>query len=113
MNTLANHWTANKPVQPADFVVLAKAVGLESLAMTPMLSSETLAGALKQAGPLWCAGYWYGPGHVVVLTGVDGENVYINDPDGGVPKVGLLPWFNTKLAWHVAGRVMRKRMEAY
>ena len=113
MTTLGDHWSANNPVQPADFGVLARAVGLETLPATPMLTSETLAGALKQAGPLWCAGYWYGPGHVVVLTGIEGENVHINDPDGGVRKVGLLSWFNTKLAWHVGGCLMRKSANAY
>jgi hypothetical protein len=35
---------------------------------------------------------------VIVLTGIYANMIYLNDPDGGVKRVGTVPWFNTKLS---------------
>jgi len=63
--------------------------------------------------PLWCAGEWYGPGHIVVLTGTDGSEVYINDPDGGLVKTGSISWFNAKIHYFVPGCIMCKDPQRY
>jgi hypothetical protein len=68
---------------------------------------------LADHGPLWCAGCWYGPGHVIVLTGVDGESIHLNDPDGGKKKTGLISWFNTKLYNNWDDCLMYKDPDAY
>jgi Papain-like cysteine protease AvrRpt2 len=57
------------------------------------------------------AGQWDGVGHIVVLTGVDGNNVYINDPN---PRKGrrieTVEWFNQKLDRGVRGCLMYSPM---
>jgi hypothetical protein len=98
---LPKRYAENQGVNPTvgDFVALAKAEHL-----TPVIAANrawgdtSLERALRDFGPIWCAGYWYGPGHIVVLTGVENGSVLINDPDGGVKKTGTLAWFNSKLA---------------
>jgi len=58
-------------------------------------TSDDIKSLLVTHGPLWAAGNWYGVGHAIVITGIDGETVHLNDPDGGVKKTGLVNWFNT------------------
>ncbi len=54
-------------------------------------------------GPIWCAGDWFGFGHVIALTGIAGDMIYLNDPDDGVGgpdgsrKTDSVAWFNTHL----------------
>ena len=98
-------WKDNKGISIAAEATLAKAEGLKAFPFpnSNKFTTENLYAALKQAGPLWCAGSWFGPGHIIVLTGVDGSNVYFNDP--GPVDVGTknaknsLAWFNQKLDW--------------
>ena len=115
MQTLGNKWAANNPIRPSEFIKLARNVGLLPLANTTnvSLSSAFLEKALKENGPIWCAGYWYGLGHVVVLTGVANEMIFINDPDKGVRKLGTLAWFNNKLASQYTGCMMIKDSRRY
>jgi ABC-type bacteriocin/lantibiotic exporter with double-glycine peptidase domain len=114
MNTLANKWTANQPVTMSDFIDLAQKTGLKAVMPRPAVyDSKNLEQLLRKNGPLWCAGFWYGPGHIIVLTGVNGNNVYLNDPDNGMKKTGTIPWFNSKLANNLAGSVMYKDPAAY
>jgi hypothetical protein len=113
MNTLADHWKDNQAVGPGDFIGLASKVGLREVPRSETYTSDGLQALLSGHGPLWCAGYWYGPGHVIVLTGIDGSEVRINDPDGGVKKTELLAWFNTKLANSLAGCLMSKDPARY
>ena len=97
---LPQKYAANAGISPklGDIIALAKTEHL-----TPVLASNRnwtaadLERALGDFGPLWCAGFWYGPGHVVVVTGVEGDTVHINDPDGGRAKTGTLAWFNQSL----------------
>jgi len=101
-------WTANKGITPTDFIALAKVEGLVAMPTPPVgHDGGSLYTALRTYGPIWCAGFWYGPGHVIVLTGIDGNTVYLNDPDGGVEKTGTIPWFNVKVA-KLPGAMMRK-----
>jgi len=108
MNTLAPQWSGNQPLYPTDFINLANKVGLKALPQKPQHTAVELEELLKQHGPIWCAGYWYGPGHIIVLTGIDDQIVMLNDPDGGRPKMGDLDWFNDKLASNLAGAMMVK-----
>ena len=114
MNTLAPDYNANRPIGPSAFTRLAEKVGMRPVPGSIGSVTETdIESWLTMYGPLWCAGYWYGSGHVIVLTGVDDKNVYLNDPDGGVPKQGSIAWFNLKLAKDVLGPVMYKDPSAY
>ena len=115
MHSLGKKWENNKGVSPSDFIRLAKNVGLLPLAGTTniCLPAATLEGFLKEHGPIWCAGYWYGLPHIIVLTGVANNMVFINDPDKGVAKVGSLLWFNNKLATQYAGCMMVKNSARY
>jgi cysteine protease avirulence protein AvrRpt2 len=114
MNTVSPVYTANTglPVSPQAFIVLAEKTSLKALPTRTTYSNADLYASLKQCGPLWCAGYWYGFGHVIVLTGIDGGTVYLNDPDQAQKKTGTLAWFNDKLI-KVAGCIRYKDPEAY
>ncbi len=101
-------WQANRGIGPTDFVALAKAEGLSVVPIPPGPLKEVQLGMfLRNYGPIWCAGQWDGVKHIVVLTGVDGDKVFINDPN---PAKGArqetVSWFNTKLDRKVAGCMM-------
>jgi ABC-type bacteriocin/lantibiotic exporter with double-glycine peptidase domain len=113
MNTLTPVYTANTGLYPQSFITLAQTVGLRQLAASNNWSNADLFRALRDSGPIWCAGHWYGVGHVIVLTGVDGGTVYLNDPDGAHQKTGTLAWFNEKLASNLAGCMQVKNPKAY
>jgi hypothetical protein len=72
------------------------------------LHQSLLKQMLKDNGPLWCAGYWFGVGHIIVLTGIVEDTVFFNDPDGGVKKTRSLTWFNEKIARDVSGHILCK-----
>ena len=112
MNTLAAEWVANNGI--SDFIALGKKAGLKEVTPRPSsYSSKVLEGILTRCGPLWCAGNWYGPGHVIVLTGVDGEQIYLNDPDGGLKKKATVSWFNVHLYNVSSGCLLYKDPNAY
>ena len=113
MNTLIPKWTSNNPVSPTDFINLAKKVGLKALPVKSYFTAGDLERMLKDHGPIWCAGFWFGVGHIIVLTGVDDQIVLFNDPDGGKPKMGKLSWFNDKIDSHLDGAMMYKDSAAY
>jgi predicted double-glycine peptidase len=85
-------------IRPTEFSELAQNEGLTPIVVAPVWSSKLLEQQLRSRGPIWCAGFWDGLGHVIVLSGVDAETVYFNDPAGGRRRSGTLNWFNTKLA---------------
>jgi hypothetical protein len=116
MFTLIKEWTDDKGLAAnvTDFVRLAKAVGLMTVPRHSQYGSDDLAGMLQRFGPLWAAGKWYGPGHVVVLTGVHDNAIYINDPGNvGSKKAGTVEWFNQKLMNGIDGCLMSKNPKAY
>jgi hypothetical protein len=93
-------WVANEGIRALDFVRLAKVEGLKSVE-TParILTSQQVEDLLRNNGPIWCAGDLDGVGHVVVLTGIDGQTVFINDPNPAKKaRIETLAWFNEKLA---------------
>lgn len=97
---LPDKWTANKGISIPDFISLGQAEHLQGMNVpTGPLTAQQLEVFLKNNGPLWCAGYWDGLPHIVVLTGIDGSTVYINDPNPARgARVETLDWFNQKLA---------------
>ncbi len=101
------------PLYWAEFVTLAKNVGMVGLPMRNNYSSADLESLVKQHGPLWCCGMWYGVCHVIVLTGVEHGRVYLNDPDKGVKKVGILSWFNSSLFSSASCSIMAKDPNRY
>lgn len=100
-------------IEPQEFITLASTVGLKALPSQNLYTGNDLYDFLDKHGPLWCAGYWFGPGHVIVLTGIDGGQVFFNDPDGGVKKQGTIDWFNQKLANSLLGCLMCKDPDRY
>jgi ABC-type bacteriocin/lantibiotic exporter with double-glycine peptidase domain len=103
-------WEANTGINLNDFIRLAQAEGLKSI-MAPAgnLTEQQLEVFLRNNGPLWCAGQWDGFPHIVVLTGVENGNVYINDPNPAKgERVETIAWFNQKLDNHVANCLMYK-----
>ena len=96
---LPDKWAPNRGIGLADFARLAQAEGLKSM-LTPgsQVTAQQLETFLGNYGPIWCAGRWDGVPHIVVLTGVDGQTVYINDPNPARGKrIETLAWFNQKL----------------
>ena len=61
---------------------------------------------LKNNGPLWAAGYWYGAPHIIVITGAEPNGkLYVNDPASG-PKEHDMKFFNEKIAKDVHNPLM-------
>lgn len=109
---LPDVWDANTGLSFGAVANLAKVEGLSVFPQPNVgrFSGADLYAALKQAGPLWCAGMWYGFGHAIVLTGVDGNKVYFNDPapvDKGMKnKKETVDWFNKKLLWSLKNGIL-------
>ena len=113
MNTLTPTYTRNRGISPQEFITLGKSVGLDALPTKNLHDSDDLHGYLSSQGPIWCAGHWFGPGHIIVLTGVDGGQMFFNDPGGGLKKQGTVDWFNKKLASSLQGSLMYKDPKRY
>jgi hypothetical protein len=115
MNTVAPVYDDNSglSVSAQAFITLAGKTGLTRLPSKNTYSSADLFTLLTDKGPLWCAGVWYGFGHVIVLTGIDAGQVFLNDPDGAQRKTGTLAWFNQKLLNGLDGCIMSKDPDAY
>ena len=92
-------YDANQGLGANDFIRLAKELGFRPIGAPPSsIDAQFLAEALTKHGPLWAAGTWNGPNHVIVVTGVDSAgNVYVNDPAFPGPVVRTLAWFNQRL----------------
>lgn len=95
-------------IRPQEFSQLAQNEGLKPIPFSAMWTAAALEHQLRVHGPIWCAGFWFGPGHVIVLTGVVGNDVHFNDPNGGKKKTGSIDWFNAKLAKSVPGNLLYK-----
>src|ERR1700752_692334 len=115
MHTIAPVYDANKGlnVSVQEFITLTLKTGLKRLPSQNLDNNAELCGLLRDNGPLWCAGFWYGFGHVIVLTGVEGNQVFLNDPDRGKQTTGTLSWFNDKLLNGLDGCIMAKVPTAY
>lgn len=108
---LPDIWARNTGITGEQFIELAKAEGMKSCSDPPYpwdydVTTKELERLLRQYGPIWCAGVWDGPEHVIVLTGVEGEIVYFNDPNGGLARQKSLEWFNGKLIPRIPNHMM-------
>lgn len=113
MCTLTDKWSKNEAVYPQEFITLAKRAGLAAISIANYHTAADLEVLLKKHGPIWCAGYWYGVGHIIVLTGIESGTVYLNDPDQGKEKTGTIAWFNEKLSSQLSGCMMVKDASRY
>ncbi|PMY59951.1 MULTISPECIES: papain-like cysteine protease family protein [Pseudomonas] len=91
-------YAANTGVTPAQIRLLTKNEGLTDAELPVGCTAEQIEAALRQYGPLWLDGDWFGPAHIIVVTGVDttSKEIIFNDPDGGTEKRGSVTWFNAK-----------------
>ncbi|GEM_PF-1760155 len=108
INPMGNTFHAKKHgVSPAQFIILARELGLDSVPQINMSYSwAAVAELLRSHGPLWAAGYWYGAPHIIVVTGVDPDGtLYVNDPAFG-PRVHDMSFFNEKIANDVNNPIM-------
>jgi len=107
INPLRKAFDTNVGISPKQFVALAKELGLATVRSINMsYTSAWLDNLLRQHGPIWAAGYWYGPPHVIVITGVNAKGaVYVNDPGFG-RRVHNMRFFNEKVASNVANPLM-------
>ena len=114
MNTLADNYKKDMAVTVPQFITLAGKVGLKKVfPKQGAYTSNVLETLLNRHGPLWCAGFWFGVGHIIVLTGVSGDTVFFNDPDKGVKKRATVQWFDSKVSKNVDGCIMYKDPAAY
>lgn len=107
IHPLSKVYDSDTGISPAQFVELAKTLGLETVPEVNMSYSwEALAEPLRRHGPLWAAGYWYGAPHVIVITGVEPSGrLYVNDPGFG-PREHDLAFFNLNIAFDVRNPIM-------
>lgn len=96
---LPNRYHENTGIGAAEFIALARAVGLRTLPkVNQSYGWQMLESWLKRYGPLWAAGQWNGANHIVVITGIDPNGVvYVNDPAFAAPVVRNIAWFNDKI----------------
>lgn len=104
-------WHRNTGLDPDHVMAFAREEGLKLLPSAfDEFTPSSLIATLSRNGPIWAGGDWFGrPGqggkwlhfwHVIVITGADDRgNVFFNDPDGGVAKVGQISWLNERRYW--------------
>lgn len=107
INFMGATYTANRGILPRQFVTLARTLGLESTQrIRTSYSWRALADLLRDHGPLWAAGQWYGPNHIIVITGVEPDGtLYVNDPGNGA-RVHNMAFFNDKIDKNVSSPLM-------
>jgi len=92
-------YQADTGITDAQYMDLAKAAGLRTVPPYQMsYGPEYIYDLLNKYGPIWAAGRWNGPLHVIVIRGVDSDGtLYINDPAHIAPEVKDMNWFNDKV----------------
>ncbi len=68
---------------------------------------------LEKHGLLSCARCCFDASHIIVLTGVDGDTIYFDDPDRGSRKINPVHWFSTKVKNRIDGRLMCRDSDRY
>jgi hypothetical protein len=99
IHPLPETYSANNGIGPAQFIDLAKAMGLRTTTRVNQTYSWIyLDDLLRNHGPIWAAGQWNGANHIIVITGVDpGGLVLVNDPAFPAPVVRDIAWFNDRI----------------
>ncbi len=92
-------YKANTGITDAQYMDLAKEAGLQTVPPVQMsYGPDYIYDLLSRNGPIWAAGRWNGPLHVIVITGVDSDGtLYINDPAHFAPEEQDMNWFNDKV----------------
>lgn len=107
---LPQNYMNNTGITAQEFIKLAKVEGFSGV--YPLASTITaiqLETYLRRRGPLWAAGMWNGFPHIIVITGVKTDTVYINDPDPSYGRATrTLDWFNRKLCKNLPNCLMYK-----
>jgi len=108
IDPLSNVFQANTGVSPAQFVDLARELGLKTVPEINMSYPwNGVDDLLRRHGPLWAAGRWYGVNHIVVVTGVDPDGtLYVNDPGTGRRRIHDMRFFNDRIANTVRNPIM-------
>lgn len=89
---------APRGIRLGEFALLAGKAGLTKIRANPPWTSDMVGTYLRNYGPLWCAGHWRRSGHVIVLTGVEGDTLFFNDPAGGGQRIDYpLSKFNQRV----------------
>ena len=98
INPLGPTYMLNNGLSAAGFIQLAQTIGLRPIVAPALITVQYLGEQLTKYGPLWAAGTWNGPNHVVVITGVDSAgNVFVNDPASALPVKRTIQWFDQRL----------------
>ncbi len=99
INPLPDYFYMNRGITASEFIRLASEVGLFTLPIVNQSYHYTFIERLLSLwGPIWAAGQWYGPNHIIVVTGVDPDGtLYVNDPGWPVERVHDMGWFNEKI----------------
>jgi ABC-type bacteriocin/lantibiotic exporter with double-glycine peptidase domain len=100
MHALDSVYKAGTGLSPSCAAIadLAKQTGMMPVPAIPVsYTGPLLENLLVRYGPLWLPLQGKG-GHIMVITGVERENIYLNDPGGGTPaeyqKKRDFDWFN-------------------
>jgi len=101
-------YKADTGITDAQYMDLARQAGLQTVPPYQMTyGPDYIADLLTKYGPIWAAGRWNGPLHVIVITGVDSDGtLYINDPAHFAPETKDMNWFNDKVRRDVAVPLM-------
>ncbi len=99
INPLPQEYEDNQGLTAAQFIDLARDLGLETLPqVNQTFSWRFIDNNLGAYGPIWAAGQWNGVNHIVVVSGVDEDGtLYVNDPAFGSPVVRDMAWFNARI----------------
>ncbi|QEH32415.1 Papain-like cysteine protease AvrRpt2 [Aquisphaera giovannonii] len=99
INPLPADYDADQGLTAQQFIDLASNLGLSTLPRVNQSYGWTwMRDALNSYGPIWAAGQWNGPNHIVVITGVDSDGtLYVNDPAYPSPVIRNMGWFNQKI----------------
>lgn len=118
MYTVADKW-GGTDFKVEDFARLAKNVGMKPVPFpTSYFTSQMIERLLKKHGPLFAAisvdVHGAPVGHVIVVTGITGDIINLNDPGmGGVKRRATVAWFNQHLSRNVHECLMYKNPKAY
>jgi len=100
IDPLASTYASNSGISAAQFISLARSVGLDTIPPVNQSYDWTfIDNLLRLYGPIWAAGMWNGAPHIIVITGVSEDGtLYLNDPADGLAHVRDMGWFNAKIS---------------